>query len=288
MAQPEALPRWEPANDVERQLADAATAGDQRTYFRVLTQGPLYLPGFGKPLAAGAHRTLLTVQLGQTTCLLAFTSVPALTAYVQKYAAEAADGAAVPDAYWVSDVDELVQKWPDPAWRLALDPNLGIGAVVSIQDVVAGAAGEVTLPTRAQLVAERYAGFAPANDVERRMDAALDADDPQAFFAALATASLILPQAPPPGCAPDTVAVFTSAQRLAESVSGQVATVTVRFPEIVARWPDPAHRLAVNPYTALAVTIAGSDLPGLLPSGAEALVRQSNDGGEDSSPRPTD
>src|SRR5439155_529938 len=86
--------------------------GDQRAYFQTLAGARLYLPG----LAAGSPGQLATWQRDGETYVLAFTSVEALEDCVEGEA----------DAYLTADCADLLRDWPDPAWRLALEPVPGV------------------------------------------------------------------------------------------------------------------------------------------------------------------
>jgi hypothetical protein len=237
-----------PSNEVEQRLVDAVAGNDPVGFLRVLARAPLYLAG-------DAARARLTLHLAGRVYLVACTSVPALESYVDSHPAEGA----APDTYWVSTVDELADRWPDPAWRLAVNPHLPIGAYLSVDELRSAA-----VPTLADLVTTRYTGFVPANEAEERMGAALATDDPAGYYAALVRVPLLLPRTPPPGCPPDTVAVFTSPQRLAEAMDAGVDTVTVGLADLVAGWPGPSARLVVDPGSALAVTLTGTDLLAVL------------------------
>src|SRR5438552_2608991 len=146
-------PAWQPANDAERDLLRALSAGDQAGYFTVLAKAPLYLPGAAM---SGATQQLATWARDGTTYLLAFTSLDALVRCTGTSA----------DVYWTTDYDELARRWPDPAWRLGVNPTVPIGAFLGVGDIARGAAGDLTIATLDDLLqrAAGTAGFQPAND----------------------------------------------------------------------------------------------------------------------------
>ncbi len=100
---------WSPANEFERRLAQACHAGDTAACLVLLRGAELALP-----LPASGPPAWPTVRAGDTTWLLAFTSVEAMAA--------AAGGGAGPCR--VATLAELAAGWPDPRWRLAVNPGL--------------------------------------------------------------------------------------------------------------------------------------------------------------------
>ncbi|GGK20946.1 hypothetical protein GCM10010124_11800 [Pilimelia terevasa] len=115
--------------------------------------------------------------------------------------------------------------------------------------------------------------FAPANDVEQALAAALADGDTDRYVAALLSATVWLPGSPftPAGVAPgqpgfrwptvrtgdaDAIAVYTAPHRAA----GEALPVQVRFLNLLAAWPSPEQSCAVDPGTPLASTIPGGNL----------------------------
>lgn len=99
----------------------------------------------------------------------------------------------------------------------------------------------------------------PANELERRMLAALDAGDQDGYLHLLADAELVMPDAGGSGWATVVVdgrtfiAAYTSDAAMAISTDGQFRygrRVTLR--ELVASWPDPAWSLVIDPGLPLA------------------------------------
>jgi hypothetical protein len=122
-------------------MAVARARGDVRTYFEVLARVPLYLPAVP---AAGDRQRFLTWHLDGGTYLLAFTSVPAL---------EAVLGDAAATGPVVASYPALLAGWPDPAWRLAVNPDLPIDMLVPVDRVAALLAAEPPAATLAALLA---------------------------------------------------------------------------------------------------------------------------------------
>lgn len=109
--------------------------------------------------------------------------------------------------------------------------------------------------------------FEPANELETRMLAALDAEDQDGYLRLLADAELLLPR---PGTEAPTwatvavdgatfVAAYTSPAAMAISTAGQfVRYRAVGLPDLVAGWPDPSWSLAIDPGLPLAAHLPAS------------------------------
>lgn len=98
--------------------------------------------------------------------------------------------------------------------------------------------------------------WAPANDTERALAAALRDDLIESYVATLATATLYLPSAADPTsydlmtftAGDETyLMVFTSPEAMATQLAGVPAFRTTNCDELAARWPDQEWQLAVNP-----------------------------------------
>jgi hypothetical protein len=273
-------PDWEPANDTERAMLRAALAGDRREYFRILAGADLYLPQLvgDEP----GEQRLITGELFGQTVLPVFTSVEAL--------ARQADTAA--DAYTVTNYPELRHKWPDPSWRLAVNPGLPLDAYVPIEAVAGAATGEVTVPTMAEVLVEAAddqdlsdrMGTGPVEVPSERVDAALleaaRAGDVGAYVAILLDAIVLVPterevgdpdEILEPGFpwraagTPETPAieVFTSVEALARAHPDVPPTVEVALPFALAVWPE-GYGLSVNPASDSHIDLPAENVPWLL------------------------
>ena len=100
--------RWSPASPFEQRLAEACRAGETAAGLALLRAAQLALP-----VPATGPPAWPTVPAGGTTWLLAFTSVDAMAT---------ATGGAGPCR--VVTLAELAAGWPDPRWRLAVNPGL--------------------------------------------------------------------------------------------------------------------------------------------------------------------
>lgn len=128
--------------------------------------------------------------------------------------------------------------------------------------------------------------FTPANEVEQNLlDAATDGSTDN-FLSTLLLARVLLPVEPTsaPGARPGDegfrwrtesldgekyVVVFTSPERLAEHAMTSVQTVTVKFAQLIRRWPENDWSLAINPGTPVGAKLPGSQIVALANWAAE-------------------
>ena len=120
-------------------MAAALGRGDTTGFFRAVLSSPLYLPAVEAELVEEHARTLFSVEVHGTHYLVVFSSPEA---------AARVDGA---DTVVVTDYRELLANWPDPSWRLALNPGAPIDALVPPDAVIRAALEEVTLPLAAEV-----------------------------------------------------------------------------------------------------------------------------------------
>lgn len=227
---------WVPANDVEAGLLAARRRGDQGAFFELLRTAPLYLP------RQGSDDRFVTLTVGERVHLAVFTSPQAL-----RY--RAGDAEVLP-----IDADRLAQHWPDDTWDLAVDPGTPIEVYLPLADVWDAARGRIQVPgfqtgrSEPGPVAVAEAG----NDVERRLAAAIAADDRDAVLDVLAGATpvwvdwRVRSQAGVP-----SIAVYTSPRR-----AGADATAAT-IAEVAAAWPDRSYQMVVNPGSGLAAVLPG-------------------------------
>jgi SseB protein N-terminal domain len=266
---------WQPANATERMISEALSRGDRREYFRLLAAADLYVPAFVPPAEEGAEPALskwITADLDGHTFLLVFTSVEGLTSRLGE----------LTNGYAVTDYPQLRSTWPDPEWLLAVNPDLALDAYVPIDAIDAAASGDLLIPTVSELLtALDVADLLPQNAVENAMLAALDAQDVDAYVEALLLADVLVPtteevmdvEAAFEQGFPwhnhgsedsPAIAVFTSERALAHVHPEAVPVVTVPFLFVASGWPAGAHRLLVNPGTALGLDLPGAEVSALL------------------------
>ncbi|EIV92645.1 SseB family protein [Frankia sp. QA3] len=132
-------PQWQPADAAERALLDAVSRADCAAFFTMVMSSRLRIPTRSTGAPPGpAATTFCTWQVGDRRFLIAFTSPRLLMANM----ADVADG------FLSLSFDELVETWPDPHLRLALNLGTPIDAFVRIDTVARAARGdlEVALP----------------------------------------------------------------------------------------------------------------------------------------------
>jgi hypothetical protein len=115
---------WAPANEVESALLAARRLGDEDAFLGLLRQVPLFLPAPDELELAESDEP---VPFGTTTVdgvvhLVAFTSPDSL-AHVLAEDAQSWLEITYPD---------LVRRWPDPTWRLAVDPGTPIETYLTV------------------------------------------------------------------------------------------------------------------------------------------------------------
>ncbi|MGA8118182.1 MAG: SseB family protein [Actinocatenispora sp.] len=283
---------WQPANNAERALLSVLRDGDTGAYFAVIARIPLYLPSFTDVPAVGGSRQFVVWNIDGTKCLLAFTSVEGMRTVL---------GDRVRGGL-TTTYAELVEKWPNPQWRLAVNPDLPIYAVTGIRDVGRAATGSVVVPTAAQLLADQDAGkvtgagsetpdeFRPANDTEVALQQALQVGDGDQALTILATSVLVVPTTAPvsePFAVerPDFpwhlgydangtawVPAFTSLAGLRAVLPGDTPAFQMPASTLGRCWPQArAARLVINPGSPIEFPMDGDAVPGLADWAEELL-----------------
>ncbi len=128
--------------------------------------------------------------------------------------------------------------------------------------------------------------FTPATDVEHDLLSAAESGSTDAFLSTLLLARVLLPVSADavPGSHPGDdgfawrtetlegeryVVVFTSPERMADHLPEPVETASVRFVQLIRRWPDPSWSFAVNPGTPVGATLPGAQIVALASWAAE-------------------
>jgi hypothetical protein len=215
-----------------------------------------------------------------------FTSVDGLTRCLERVG-PSLDGEFA--GYLTVAFPALGQNWPDPAWRLAVNPGTPIDAVVEVDLVERAARGEVTVPSGAGPSGAGPAagdpenaagpGFVPANPSELSIALGLRAGDENLVLDGLLAATVQVPTTRPVTAGdieqadfpwrstagpPPAIEVFTSAERMSQALPGPPPAVPLRFVDVVLAWPGDPYRLAVNPGSPLAVMFDSAQISDLL------------------------
>ena len=268
---------WEPANDVERTLLAMAAEDDRQGYFQLIAVADLFLPQIAGDTASAQR--FLTVHAFDQVFLPVFTSVEALAGQF---------GHAV-NGYTVTNFAELRRKWPDPDWRLAVNPGTPVDAYLSVDSFAEAAMGEVVVPTMSELAAaaeeeadteqllrERHAAGDYPDDPDAALLAAAAAGDVYGYVERLLDALVLVPTTRPvepeallepdfpwrPG-ADGTIEVFTNDEAFARTHPEAVPAVRVALPFALAVWPE-GHGITVNPGGPDGITLAADEVPWLL------------------------
>ncbi|WP_076469323.1 SseB family protein [Micromonospora avicenniae] len=143
--------------------------------------------------------------------------------------------------------------------------------------------------------------FQPANAVEEELLGAAGAGSTDTFLSTLLLARVLLPVAADsaPGSRPGEpgfvwrteeldaetfVVVYTSPERLAERVGGDVETAQVKFVQLIRRWPNEAWSFAVNPGTPVGAKLPGEQIIALASWAAEVGLGDDVDSEESAVP----
>lgn len=124
---------WYPDNLVERELAWALTSGGFARFFHVFTRAELCVPVRAVSGENDERWDPVTQELLGETVVPVFTSDTGLLAVMGGERLEV----------YTADWDHLRSTWPDPRWRLAINPGLPIAAALALDLVAAAAADDV-------------------------------------------------------------------------------------------------------------------------------------------------
>jgi hypothetical protein len=267
------LPRWEPANDVERRLNAVVAVEDFDEAMRILMAAPLVLPGFDEADESAADRPgqrVLVREREGVPYLLVFTSVEAMQRAVSA------------EGWRETSMDELVRAWPElsPAtpMGLAINPTTPILMLVDPENV----------PLMTSPPSDPRREFEPANVAESALREALVGVDGQLLLDVLVISRVIVFNDGLEFDGVPTVAVFTSRQRCDEYLAQtglEMATVSMDMVALLGNWPGAEYQLAVNPGSPIAFVLDGSRIPGMLGYAGD-LIRERLGGAKDGSGRP--
>lgn len=246
-------------------------------YFQLIAVADLYLPQLAGDTAS--DQRFITVHAFDQVFLPVFTSVEALAGRF---------GHAV-NGYTITNFAELRRKWPDPDWRLAVNPGTPVDAYLSVDSFAEAAMGEVVVPTMSELVTaaedeadteHRLRGLHAAGDYPDDPDesllAAAAAGDVYGYLERLLDALVLVPTTRP--VEPETILetdfpwrpgedgsieVFTNDEAFARVHTESVPTVRVALPFALAVWPE-GYGITVNPGGRDSITLAADEIPWLL------------------------
>lgn len=268
---------WQPVNEAERALLLAASADDRQAYFQIIAVADLFLPQVVGDDSPGQR--FLTVHAFDQVFLPVFTSVESLAAQF---------GHAV-NGYTDTNYAELRRKWPNPQWRLAINPGTPVDAYLSIESVEEAATGDVAVPTVAELYVASAEEFVEDERLRELQKVADYPDDPEQALLAAARAGdvygylerlldgtvlltttrpveaeAILDDGFPWAYGPDeAIEVFTGPAALARSHPETVPHIEVSLAFALAMWPE-GYGLRVNPGGADGIELSAEQVLPLL------------------------
>lgn len=251
---------WTPVGPTETALLAALIAEDEAAYTAALVTASLLLPVTEEAAEGREPARWVTHNIGGVTYLLTFTSPEAIAA--------AFPGIDV--RYRVTDFFDLVAHWPNPEWRMAVDPGLPIATQLTSE----------VLRSLAEAGPPRPPHPDHLTPAEEDLWAALQEGDSPTFMSGLIRQPLLLPIPPRGGLSRDLtdpefpwwqaeseigepgVPVFTS-ERMMISVLGEQDFIEVSVPYLVENWPDQTWYLMINPNTGLATRLTGTQAKNL-------------------------
>ncbi|WP_086829092.1 SseB family protein [Allokutzneria sp. NRRL B-24872] len=280
---------WGPANEVEREIAEALTTGDGKRFANAVITSPLYLPVLPEQGSERWRELSAQLPLDQPHVLV-FTSTDAMSLLLGSYTR----------GHIETDYTSLVRSWPGPQFQLAINPGLPIGSVMPVEALEQLRTGkEELIPAEAlsSLVEERVtkrmrelclaglglgvgvlpAAAPPANELEEALDKASAEADGEAFLAALWESDVVVPTSeeveeivldPEVGFPwldfEDAVPVFTSQEQLERTSNSVEFSAVVPFLALLALWPDAHHTLCLNPGAPTELILSGETLLSIL------------------------
>ena len=260
--------RFEPQNDVEQRLFEAAGQGDGDAFYKVLLGAQVVVPADPEtPWGTRPGESDFPwhpVPVNGKTAILAFTSLRWM------------HDAIGPCRFLMPDFLDLVSAWRDADWTLVLNPGTPVAATLPGEQVRAlTGAPEPAGPTPAPTAPGPASGFEPGNQIDEELFAAAVRGDTDAFLRVLMSAGVLVPI--PEDASPDiipgdaefrwdaamknatTAQVFTSHERLREGKGG-ARYVQADFRELITVWPDVGWTMAVNPGTRIGATLRGHQI----------------------------
>jgi hypothetical protein len=267
--------RFEPQNDVEQRLFEAAVRRDRDAFFKVLLGAQVVIPADPEtPWGIRPREPDFPwhpAQVNGATAVQAFTSLRWM------------HDAIGPCRFLMPDFLDLVSAWPDPGWTLVLNPGTPIDATLPGEQVRALAGRPEPAPPVPQAAppvpqpapvpaAEAVPDFEPGNVVDEELFDAASRGDSDAFLRVLLSAGVLVPI--PDDASPEiipgdaefrwdaamrdaaTAHVFTSYERLRES-NGESRYVQAAFRELITVWPNVEWTMALNPGTRIGATLRG-------------------------------
>jgi hypothetical protein len=269
-----------PSNDLEVGLCAAVDRGDLEAYLGMLRTATVLVPAPGGP------------QFGPGTAGWPVTTIDGLS-YVPVFTSPEAM-MATPAARNVPHVahplPELARMWPDPEWRLAVNPGSSIavylpGTFVLSTGFRLGAADPIGALRIPDIQQDGYAEIRTGTlitetQAEKNLLQAIAGNDPEHALRALLESTLFLISTEKDGYTVpgqpgfrwltldtregDAVPVFTSRNRVDLGLGANTYTkLPTRLLDLSEAWPGDGLAIVVNPGTPLTVRLPGPGVLGL-------------------------
>ncbi|WP_242904660.1 SseB family protein [Actinomadura terrae] len=267
---------FEPQNDVEQRLFEAATRRDTDAFFKVLLGAQVLVPaepdtpwGIAPDDPDFPWRP---VAVHGEVCVQLFTSL--------KWMNEAIGSS----RFVMPTLLEMVSAWPDVSWTLVLNPGTPIDATMPGEQVRALSgqpredvpAPEAVAPDVVEAPPEpSEPEFEPGNRIDQELYEATLGGDSDAFLRVLLNANVLvpIPEDAPLEVTPvqkefrwdaalqcaSSVRVFTSLVRLRE-VLPESRFVYADFRELIAAWPREDWAMLLNPGTRIGASLRGDQV----------------------------
>lgn len=283
-------------------MLDALESGDGKRYAELLRSATLYVPTFGAGNVEDIKGWPAELPRIDDKHALLFTSPVTLF--------HALAGPA--RGYEEITFPTVRERWSDPESELVVNPGSPIGiflTVAQVDDLAEGVEELMPVEDLQNLIADstieqlrryclnelgsdeetaaRALADIPLNDLERRLEGAVEELDFDAFLLALLESDVVAlttravpdarevprPDFPWRVLGPEDapmIAVFSSAAVLDRVVPGGPHRVRMSFLELLAAWPGNDYVLCFNPGTATELTLPGGGVPELAAAVAEA------------------
>lgn len=292
---------WQPANAVEREMAEALAAGDTARYAAQLARGRLIVAEPPEPGTPAAEQVAAALPTGDRYVLV-FTSREAMTELL---------GAAA-TGYDGLDLAAVLQHWPDSRHLLAVNPGTPVATVLAPEEAAGLASGRASLVPLAAVVdavraevldrirrsclrdlgagADQAEGWrdAPAGSrLEADLRQAAARRDVHTFIDLLIPADVVIPAQVEVSDVdslydgtfpwlvtgdPSTWAIpmFSSAALLERVAATGTPRLQAGFLDAVANWPGEEYTLCLDPGAASELILTGEEVRDL----AEAVISE--------------
>ncbi|MFC0038767.1 SseB family protein [Actinomadura rayongensis] len=264
---------FEPQNEVEERLFEAAGRGDADGFFAILAGAQVLVPAEPQTLWGIApddpEFPWRPVPVHGRTAIQVFTSL--------RWMNEAIGSS----RFVMPSFQEMAAAWPDDGWTLVLNPGTPIDAALPAERVrTFGAAPPEAAPDPEPQPLPRTdePEFEPGNRIDQELYEAVRAGDSDAFLRVLLAANVLVPipeDAPLEVTPvqrefrwdaalrdPSSVRVFTSMVRLRE-VLPESRFVYADFRELIAVWPRDDWAMLLNPGTRIGASLEGGQVRSL-------------------------